>query len=207
VQGLGVDFLVCSSYKFFGPHLGILYGKEALLERLHPYQLRPAPHDVPDKFETGTKNHECLAGLVGTLEYLSRLGGQSKGISREAIVHAMERIRAYELSLSAALLAGLASVPGLRLYGITDPSRLHERVPTYAFNLVGRTAPDVGRALASEGIFVWTGNYYALEIMEKLGLEGKGGAVRVGAVHYNTADEIDRLVSTLKELGKRQGLE
>lgn len=206
VQALGVDFLVCSAYKFFGPHMGILYGKEPLLERLRPYQLRPAPHTVPDKFETGTKNHEGIAGLVGTLKYLSKLGG-GKVISRQALVHAMERIRAYELSLSAALLEGLSSVPGLRLYGITDPSRLHERVPTYAFNLVGRTAPDVGRALGSEGIFAWTGNYYALDIMQRLGLEGKGGAVRVGAVHYNTPDDIDRLVSALKQIAKGSGVD
>jgi selenocysteine lyase/cysteine desulfurase len=112
----------------------------------------------------------------------------------------MAAIREYEKTLSAAMLDGLATIPGLRVYGITDPARLDERVPTFAFNIEGRTAPEVSRDLAAAGIFSWAGNYYALEIMESLGLEAGGGAVRVGAVHYNTLDEIDRLVSTLRNI-------
>jgi selenocysteine lyase/cysteine desulfurase len=205
VQALDVDYLVCSSYKFFGPHLGILYGKEHLLERLRPYQLRPAPHTVPEKFETGTKNHECIAGLVATLDYLTELGRRHVGLAasssqREALSAAMTAIREYEKTLSVALLDGLQTVPGLRIYGITDPSRLDERVPTFCFTVEGQDTVEVGRKLGERGIFAWTGNYYALDIMERLGLEGKGGALRVGAVHYNTAGDIEQLVAALLEI-------
>ena len=205
VQALDVDYLVCSSYKFFGPHQGILYGKEALLEKLQPYQLRPAPHTVPEKFETGTKNHECLAGLVATLDYLEKLGRKACRLSpeveqREALHAAMHTVREYEKGLSLALLEGLESVPGLRIYGITDRSRLDERVPTFCFTIEGQATPEIGLRLGERGIFAWTGNYYALEIMDRLGLEGKGGAVRIGAVHYNTVEEVDRLVRTLHEI-------
>lgn len=203
VQAMEVDFLVCSAYKFFGPHLGILYGRAELLERTRAYQVRPAPQVAPDKFETGTKNHECLAGLLGTIEYLADLGrraspGGGDVSRREALRRAMTAVGAYERTLSARLLQGLSSVPGLRIYGIKDPSRLAERVPTFSFTIDGYDTLDIGRVLGEEGIFSWTGNYYALSIMESLGLEGKGGALRVGAVHYNTPEEIDRLVSTLK---------
>ncbi|MDQ3707373.1 MAG: cysteine desulfurase-like protein [Chloroflexota bacterium] len=205
VQALDVDYLACSSYKFFGPHLGILYGKEHLLERLRPYQLRPAPHTVPEKFETGTKNHECIAGLVATLDYLEELGRRMGGLAagcgqREALSAAMHGIREYEKTFTVALLDGLQSVPGLRVYGITDPTRLDERVPTFCFTIEGHDTPEIGRKLGERGIFAWTGNYYALDIMERLGLEGKGGAVRVGAVHYNTAGDIEQLVAALQEI-------
>ncbi|HUS13899.1 MAG TPA: cysteine desulfurase-like protein [Chloroflexia bacterium] len=205
VQALDVDFLVCSAYKFFGPHLGILWGRAALLEELQPYQLRPAPHTVPEKFENGTKNHECLAGLMGTLDYLAELGRrlQPEGdtlAQGPALKAAMTTIQAYEATLGSALLTGLAGVPGLRLYGIADPARMAERVPTVAFTLAGHATADVGRALAAAGIFAWTGNYYALDLMDRLGLEAAGGAVRIGAVHYNTPAEITRLVETLHQL-------
>jgi cysteine desulfurase family protein (TIGR01976 family) len=203
VQDLDVDFLVCSAYKFFGPHLGILYGRADLLEDLRSYHLRPAPHEVPERFETGTKNHECLAGLNGTFAYLSQLDqiDPSTPQARQAVLNnAMSRIRAYEQTLSAALLEGLSSVSGLRIYGITDPARISERVPTFAINLDGKPASQTAEALAQRGIFTWWGNYYALDIMQRLDLEGRGGAVRVGAVHYNTLNEVDRLVETLKTL-------
>lgn len=211
VTALDVDFLVCSAYKFFGPHLGILYGKEHLLERLVPYQLRPAPHNVPDKFENGTKNHECLAGLVGTLGYLAELGERISGTQgkgdetrsmtqRDALHAAMTGIREYEKTLSLAMLEGLQSVPGLRIYGITDVGRIDERVPTFCFTIEGRNTSELGHQLAERGIFAWTGNYYALDIMEQLGLESKGGGVRVGPVHYNTLDDISRLISALHEI-------
>jgi cysteine desulfurase family protein (TIGR01976 family) len=215
VQALDVDFLVCSSYKFFGPHLGVLYGRADLLERITPHQLRPAPHTGPEKYERGTKNHECLAGLAGTLDYLAELGRRvADGAApaaeprRAALLRAMTAIRAYEQTLSAAMLAGLATVPGLRLYGIADPARLAERVPTFAITLDGHPTAAVGRALGAAGIFAWTGNYYALEIMQRLGLEDTGGAVRIGAAHYNPLDEIDRLIGTLQHIaaGQSQGL-
>jgi cysteine desulfurase family protein (TIGR01976 family) len=206
VQALDVDFLVCSSYKFFGPHLGILWGRADLLEQIPEYQLRPAPHTVPEKFETGTKNHECLAGLVGTINYLADLGRRAAGLPegqgdlRTALISAMTSVRAYELTLGAALLEGISSVPGVRIYGITDPTHLDRRVPTFAFTLEGISSPEVQRLLGERGIFTWSGNYYALAIMQRLGLEERGGAVRVGAVHYNTLDEIDRLVEALKAI-------
>lgn len=203
VQALDVDFLVCSAYKFFGPHLGIFYGKADLLEALNSYHLRPAPHNVPERFETGTKNHECLAGLNGTFSYLSELGGgepSAVSFQPSAIRTAMSSIRAYEATLSAALLEGFATIPGLHIFGISDPARISERVPTFAINLDGIPAPETATALAQHGIFTWYGNYYALDIMERLGLEGKGGAVRVGAVHYNTLNEVDRLIEALKAI-------
>ena len=209
VQAWDVDFLVCSAYKFFGPHLGILYGRADLLEGLTAYQVRPAPQTAPEKFETGTKNHECLAGLAATLDYLAELGRRTlpdggAGVpQRAALRQAMTAIRAYEQTLSAALLDGLERVRGLRVYGITDPARLEARVPTFAFTLDGHAPLAVAEALGAAGIFAWTGNYYALEIMERLGLEGQGGAVRVGAVHYNTLGEIDRLIMTLREIAAR----
>jgi cysteine desulfurase family protein (TIGR01976 family) len=206
VQALDVDFLVCSSYKFFGPHLGVVYGRADLLERITPHQLRPAPHTIPEKYERGTKNHECLAGLAGTLDYLTELGRRATGGAvpaesrRTSLLRAMTAIRAYEQTLSAAMLAGLATVPGLRLYGIADPARVAERVPTFAFTIDGQATAALGRALGQTGIFAWTGNYYALEIMQRLGLEDNGGAVRIGAAHYNTLAEIDRLIDTLQRI-------
>jgi cysteine desulfurase family protein (TIGR01976 family) len=210
VQALGADFLVCSAYKFFGPHLGILWGRKELLDQIRPYHVRPAPQTTPDKFEPGTKNHECLAGLVGTLAYLAAVGEQGGDATpadgavptRAALLQSMTAIRAYETTLSRALLEGFATVPGLRVYGITDPARLHERVPTFALTLAGVPTPALGEALAAAGIFAWTGNYYALDIMERLGLEGRGGALRIGAVHYNTLDEVDRLIATLARLAR-----
>ncbi|MEO8285505.1 MAG: cysteine desulfurase-like protein [Chloroflexota bacterium] len=205
VQALDIDYLVCSAYKFFGPHIGIFYGKADLLEELNSYHLRPAPHNVPERFETGTKNHECLAGLNGTFDYLIALANRQTSAPslddtdlRTSLLQAMTSIRAHEATLSAAMLEGLATVPRLRIYGITDPARLHERVPTFAINLEGMSATAVSEALGAKGIFSWSGNYYALDIMERLGLQDTGGAVRVGAVHYNTLNEIDRLVETLK---------
>jgi len=204
VQALGADYLVCSAYKFFGPHLGIAWGRADLLAALRPYKVRPAADTVPDRFENGTKNHECLAGLVGTLDYLADLGRHVAAdpdlTPHAALRAAMTAVRDHEQHLSAALLTGLATVPGLRLYGISDPTRLAERVPTVAFTLDGHDTAAVGHALAAAGIFAWTGNYYALEIMERLGLEGHGGAVRIGAVHYNTPAEITRLVETLHRI-------
>jgi cysteine desulfurase family protein (TIGR01976 family) len=207
VGALDVDFLVCSAYKFFGPHLGIFWGREELLERIRAFHLRAAPHNVPDRFETGTKSHEQLAGLLGTLDYLVELGMKSgvyapnERLTLSGALHrTMGAIREYERGLSAALLEGLLSVPGLQIYGIRDAGRLGERVPTFAFNLGEMPAPEVSRQLGERGIFTWHGNYYALDVMERLGLNERGGAVRVGAVHYNTPGEIDRLVQALGEI-------
>ncbi|MGA2821719.1 MAG: cysteine desulfurase-like protein [Anaerolineales bacterium] len=211
VQDLGCDFLVCSAYKFFGPHLGILYGRLELLEDLPAYKVRPADNRPPRKFETGTPSFEAIAGLLGALEYLAWLGetfgsatlektAEPLSDRRLTLRKAMEAIRGYEATLSRRLLERLAKIPGLRIWGIADPDRLEERVPTVAFTLEGTGPRQVAEALDRRGIYVWDGNHYALALSERLGLEPKGGTVRVGPVHYNTLEEVDRLASALLPL-------
>lgn len=212
VQALGVDFLVCSAYKFFGPHVGVLYGRATLLEELKAYKVRPAPNTLPGKWETGTQNHEGIAGVLGAIEYFEWLGKtfgseQEEGLRergyqgrRLELKKAMTAIRAYEFELSRALLEALSAIPGLRLYGLSDPARLEERVPTFSFRLGDHPPRAVAEALAQEGIYVWDGNYYALAVTERLGLEESGGMVRVGAVHYNTVEEVEQLAEALKRL-------
>jgi len=213
VQQIGCDFLVCSAYKFFGPHLGALYGRYDLLDKLEAYRVRPAPATPPGKFETGTGNFEHMAGLLGALEYLQWVGetfgkhlaGQyvSQYHGRPQVFkQAMSAIREYELKLSQALLAALQKVYGLRLYGITDVNRLQERIPTFSFTLDGWNPLQVAKQLAQVGISVWDGNFYALAVTERLGLESKGGLVRVGATHYNTLDEVQKLGEVLRNLKK-----
>ena len=204
VQSLGVDFLVCSSYKFFGPHAGILYGRYELLDELKAYKVRPAPDSLPGKFETGTQNHEGIAGILGALEYLEWLGKefgseQEEGLREDRhtgrrlqFKKAMRAVRAYEYELSRALLTTLQDIPGLRLYGIADIRQLEKRVPTFSFTLEGKHPRQVAEMLGKEGIYVWDGNYYALAVTERLGIEASGGMVRVGAAHYNTLDEVER---------------
>jgi cysteine desulfurase family protein (TIGR01976 family) len=216
VQLLDADFLVCSSYKFFGPHLGILYGKAEHLEKFPAYKVRPASNRIPDRWETGTQNHEGLAGLTGVIDYLAMLGreysaqysnvfdsGPRRGSysgRRRNLKMAMQAIMDYERGLSAQLLAGLREIKGLQVYGITNPQQLAWRVPTVACNIEGHSPRELAECLASEGIFAWDGNYYALGIMERLGLEEKGGALRLGMVHYNTLDEIDRVLECLERV-------
>jgi cysteine desulfurase family protein (TIGR01976 family) len=212
VQSLGVDFLVCSSYKFFGPHAGILYGRYDLLDELKAYKVRPATNSLPGKFETGTQNHEGIAGVLGALEYFEWLGKtfgaeQEEGLlesgyrgRRLELKKGLTALRAYEFELSRALLSALEQVPGLRLYGQPDLQKVDQRVPTFSFTLEGKHPRAVAEALAAEGFYVWDGNYYALAVTERLGVEDKGGMVRVGAVHYNTLDEVARLGEVLKNL-------
>jgi cysteine desulfurase family protein (TIGR01976 family) len=212
VQSLGVDFLVCSSYKFFGPHAGILYGRFDLLEGLKAYKVRPAPDSLPGKWETGTQNHEGIAGVLGALEYFEWLGKTYGGEQEEGLRErgyrgrrlelkkALTAIRAHEFESSRALLATLTGIPGLRIYGLADPRRLDERVPTFSFTLAGKHPRAVAEALAAENIYVWDGNYYALAVTERLGVEAGGGMVRVGAAHYNTLDEIGRLGEVLRKI-------
>jgi cysteine desulfurase family protein (TIGR01976 family) len=201
VQALGCDFLVCSAYKFFGPHVGVLYGKLDLLNRLLAYKVRPADDRPPYKFETGTLNHEGIAGTRAAVEYLAQLAGVG-GTRRERIVAGMTAIKEYEQALSARLVAGLQQIKGLRIWGITDPARLDRRVPTVSFTLEGHSPRKIAEYLGQRGIFVWDGNYYALAVMERLGLEPTGGMVRVGPVHYNSTGEIDRLLDELEVLVK-----
>ena len=231
VQQLDCDFLVCSAYKFFGPHVGVLYGKHELLDELIAYKVRPAPNDPPGKFETGTGNFEGIAGVLGALEYFEWVGetfgenyaekyggrgtsGALKGISQDSygvpqqgrrlrLKQAMSAIRAYEYELSRALLDVLEETPGVTIYGITDQRRLEQRAPTYAFTLKGWHPRRVAEELDKAGIYVWDGNYYALAVTERLGLEESGGMVRVGPVHYNTVEEIERFGEILGRIAAR----
>jgi selenocysteine lyase/cysteine desulfurase len=212
VQDLGVDFLVCSSYKFFGPHAGALYGRYDLLEELKAYKVRPATNSLPGKWETGTQNHEGIAGVLGALEYFEWLGknfgnGQEEGLRergyrgrRMELKKGITALRAYEFEVNRALLDTFWGIPGLRLYGLSDPLRLDERVPTFSFTLAGKSPRAVAEALDAENIYVWDGNYYALAVTERLGVEENGGMVRVGAVHYNTLEEVERLGEVLRRL-------
>jgi cysteine desulfurase family protein (TIGR01976 family) len=205
VGALGADLLACSPYKFFGPHLGLMWGRREVLERLPAFRVRPAGEELPGKWETGTQNHEALAGLLGTFGYLEALGRAHGGAGpeadrRAALRAAMQAIRGYERGLIGPLLEGLAGVPGCRVYGLTDASRFDERVPTVAFTIEGMHPRDVARRLGERGINVWDGDYYAVEAVRRLGLERSGGMVRAGLVHYNTAEEIERLVVALREI-------
>lgn len=206
VRALDCDFLACSVYKFFGPHIGCLYGKRAHLERLRPYKVRPASDAAPDRWQTGTQNHEGLAGTVAAVEYLAALpSAAANGAARDrrtALLAAMQSIQAYERTLSERLIAGLLAIPGLTFYGIREPARFDARTPTVSFRLAGHTPRAIAEYLAHQGIFVWDGNYYALSLTERLGVEESGGMVRVGLVHYNTAAEIDRLLAALEGLAR-----
>jgi cysteine desulfurase family protein (TIGR01976 family) len=195
----GCDFLACSAYKFFGPHVGILWGRRELLERLPAYKVRPAPETLPDRWMTGTQNFECIAGVKAAVEYLAELGRTLGTSGQPALRAAFDAIEFHERELGAKLIAGLQSVPGVKIWGITDPKRFDRRVPTVSFTHARKTPLEVASYLGERGIFVWHGNYYALPLTERLGLE-PDGMVRVGLLHYNTAHEVDRLIQSLGEL-------
>jgi cysteine desulfurase family protein (TIGR01976 family) len=199
----GCDFLACSAYKFFGPHVGILWGRRELLERLPAYKVRPASDALPDRWMTGTQNHEGLAGVAAAIEYLRALGAASANPAddpRRRLRAGMAAIQAYEADLSLRLLKALAERPRFQVWGITDPHRLAWRVPTVAITHADRPAPELAEHLAARQIYVWHGNLYALSLTERLGLEQRGGMLRLGLVHYNTAEEIERLLAALDEL-------
>lgn len=214
VQKLDCDFLVSSSYKFFGPHCGILYGKQHLLEELFAYKVRPASNALPYKFETGTQNHEGIAGVLGAVEYYEWLGKEFgdehvEGLAEEGysgrrleLKKGLMAVHAYEFELNRALLSALQSVPGLELYGITDPKKLEQRVATFSFRLKDMHPRQVAEKLAERDLYVWDGNYYAINVTERLGLEDRGGMVRVGAVHYNTLEEVEKLKEALLEISR-----
>jgi cysteine desulfurase family protein (TIGR01976 family) len=213
VQALDCDFLACSAYKFFGPHLGILYGREELLDSLPTAKVRPAH----DRWETGTQNHEGIVGTGAAIGYLAEVGDRFGGREAEhfaaaglagrrlALKSGMAAIRTYEQALLRRLMAGLARIHGVRVFGITDEAAFDRRVPTVSFTLDGRTARDVASSLGRRGIFVWDGNMYAVELTDRLGLEPRGGFVRIGLVHYNTADEVDRLLDELSAIAGEVG--
>lgn len=211
VQKLECDFLVVSAYKFFGPHIGALFGRHPLLTELRPYKVRPASDFPPGKFETGTQNHEGITGTLAAIEYLADLGdrfgedyveGLSPDLSdrRRALVLGMTAIRAYEMEVSRALLSELEDIPGLRVYGLSGSRELDRRVPTFAFNVEGHAPRFIAKELGKRGMYVWDGNYYALAVTQRLGVEDSGGMVRVGPVHYNTITEVQRFASELREI-------
>ena len=204
VKALDCDFLACSAYKFFGPHQGLLFGKQEHFERLRAYKVRPANDGLPWRFETGTQNHECMAGTTAAIEYLAELGRHSSGDNgttrRADVLEAMRAISLYECQLAARLIRGLLRIPGLDFYGIRDEARSEERAPTAAIRMRGLSPRQVAEALGDRGIFVWDGNFYALSVTEDLGLEDSGGLVRIGLAHYNTDEEIDILLAALDRM-------
>lgn len=202
VKELDCDFLVCSPYKFFGPHMGTLYGKREHLERLQPYKVRPSTDESPDRWETGTQAHELIAGVGAAIEYIAGVGRHSDRTAktrREALAAAYRTTVAYERRLLAKLIEGLQTIPGVRIYGITDPKRFEERCSTVSLRMGDHSPKMIAESLAAQGIFTWEGNYYALNLTERLQVEQKGGMLRIGLVHYNTMEEVDRLLTALRE--------
>jgi len=196
------DFLACSAYKFFGPHVGILWGRAEHLETLTPYKVRPAADQIPDRWMTGTQNHECIAGVLAAIDYLADLGRQFDASLTErpaALNRAFSEITRYERTLCQQLLDGLAALPQYHVWGITDRERLAQRVPTLSITHAHRSPVELADYLAARNIFAWHGNYYALELSESLGQE-PAGMLRLGLLHYNTPGEVDELLGVLAEL-------
>ncbi len=203
VRELGCDFLACSSYKFFGPHSGQIYGKREQWERLEAYRLRPAGDVPPGKWEMGTQNHEGMAGVTAAIDYLAGLGVEYGGAAttesrREKLVAAWAVIGVYERMLTERLVNGLMSVPGVRIYGLTERGDMDRRVATVSLHKEGTTPEQLARALAEENIFAWNGDFYAQSLSERMGVQESGGWLRLGLVHYNTVEEIERCLGVLE---------
>jgi len=230
VADLGCDFLACSTYKFFGPHMGVLFGKREHLDRLRPYKVRPLMDTSPNRWEMGTLNHECIAGITACVDYIASIGHsanpeldsqrvpQPTRVSlggttttdgaitprRAAIVAAHAAIHEHERAITERMIGGLGEIRGLKLYGITDPARFDERCATFAVRVAsgkpGHTPLELATKLGDRGFFTWDGNYYALNVTEALDVEKSGGFLRIGFVHYNTMDEAERLLAALREI-------
>jgi cysteine desulfurase family protein (TIGR01976 family) len=203
VRALDCDFLVCSTYKFFGPHMGVLYGKREHLKRLDPYKVRANTNAIPNRWEWGTLNHECIAGITACVDYLADLGRHVKpsaSTRRAAVLSAYDAIQKHERGLMEILISGLLAIPGLKLYGISDPKRFNHRCPTIAVRIKGHTPLELATKLGERGFFTWDGNYYALNLTERLDVEKDGGFLRIGLAHYNTAEEVERLLAALREI-------
>jgi len=210
VQDIGCDFLVCSSYKFFGPHQGILWGKKEVLQSLKPYKVRPATEELPSCFETGTQSHEGIAGITASVDYFNWIGHeyakeyidekQHKNKKTQVIHAALNYLFEYESTLTDCLIEGLQTINKLKIQGITEKEALQRRLPTVAFTIEGKKSPDIAAALAGENIFVWSGHNYALEVMKTLNLYDTGGVVRIGPVHYNSVEEIEDFINTLEKV-------
>jgi cysteine desulfurase family protein (TIGR01976 family) len=228
VAAIDCDFLVCSTYKFFGPHTGVLCGKREHLRRFRPYKVRPNTNAIPNCWEWGTLNHECIAGITACVDYLADLGrhvigpgfqsrrhsepalsavegqfskSESPEISRRAAIEAAyAAIRKHERALIERLISGLKKIPGLKIYGITDPARFDQRCGTFAVRIENHTPLELSTKLGERGLFTWDGNYYALHLTEHLDVEKTGGFLRIGLVHYNAREEVDRLLFALHEI-------
>jgi len=221
VAALDCDFLVCSTYKFFGSHMGVLFGKREHLKRLRPYKVRPNTNAIPNCWEWGTLNHECIAGIAACVEYIADLGRRAlseKGVPhptrvslggnnetqlssrRAAIEAAYAAIHEHERGLLERLMAGLREIPGLKIYGITDPARFNQRCGTLAIRIENHAPLELATKLGERGFFTWDGNYYALNLTEHLDVEKSGGFLRIGLVHYNTMEEVARLLAALREI-------
>ncbi len=203
VRALDCDFLVCSTYKFFGPHMGVLYGKREHLERLHPYKVRANSNVIPNRWEWGTLNHECIAGITACVEYLAALGWSVNPAARSrraALLGAFDAIQKHEHGLMERMIRGLMGIPELKLYGISDPKQFDKRCPTMAVRIKGHTPLELATKLGERGFFTWDGNYYALNLTERLDVEKDGGFLRIGLAHYNTLEEVERLLAALREI-------
>jgi len=197
VRLLGVDVLLCSPYKFFGPHMGMAWARRQLLESWPADRVRPAAQTPPGhRFELGTQSHEAIAGFTAAVEYLASLGA---GLDRRSrLDSAFARIQHHEEGLARRFLVSVAGIPGVTVYGIADPARVGERTPTFCVTIEGRDPRAVAERLAARGVNVWDGSYYAPELMAHLGLEGRGGGVRIGFLHYTTPEEVDRILTELR---------
>jgi cysteine desulfurase family protein (TIGR01976 family) len=207
VAALDCDFLACSTYKFFGPHMGVLYGKREHLKRFRPYKVRPNTNAIPNCWESGTLNHECIAGIEACVEYIADLGRRSHpevSSRRAAIEAAYSTIHEHERGLLERMMDGLKAIPGLKIYGITDAARFNERCATFAVRDIsgrpGLTPLELATKLGERGFFTWDGNYYALNLTEHLDVEKSGGFLRIGLVHYNTVNEVESLLAALSQI-------
>ncbi|MDA1064109.1 MAG: cysteine desulfurase-like protein [Proteobacteria bacterium] len=202
VQDIGCDFLACSAYKFFGPHQSMLWGRRDILQQLEPYKVRPAPEELPWRFEAGTQSHEGIAGIGAAIDYFADIGGTAGagGDRRQRLVTAFGRLFAYEKLLAGQLIAGLQAIPGITVQGITDRNALDRRVPTVSFTHARKHPDTIAKALAERNIFVWSGHNYAVEPAKALGIYDTGGVVRIGAVHYNTVAEIDETLAAIEAI-------
>jgi cysteine desulfurase family protein (TIGR01976 family) len=202
VEDIGCDFLTCSAYKFFGPHMGILWGRRAVIDALQAYKCRCSSNELPERFETGTPQIELMAGLSAAVGYFEGVGAVASvtGSRRQKIAAAFAASVAYEAPLALKLIAGLSEIDGLTIHGITDPARIGDRVPTVSFTIAGIKPETLVRQLNAENIFVWSGHNYAWEIVHQLGIPADEGVVRIGAAHYNTAAEIDETIEAVQRL-------
>jgi cysteine desulfurase family protein (TIGR01976 family) len=198
VQALGCDFLACSAYKFFGPHIGVLWGKYQWLDELEAYKVRPSSATPPGKWETGTQSFESIAGTSGALDYIQETGYKANGSCGTG--GAMQAIQEYESELSLRFLHGLHELKRAALFGLSNPDDIQHRTPTFAIRIEGLHPDEAAEKLAGRGIFVWSGNFYAADLIDRLGLTDSGGVLRLGFTHYHTIDEVDRTLNALATL-------